>query len=85
MDVPIHYQGKWWKCSTMRPLFSREQEERPPARLRKRRLEEETEDLEVDIDLDFDDKLFFQKLIELIVFRMDELSKDGELPAGFVQ
>mmetsp|Transcript_36142 Transcript_36142/g.87378 ORF Transcript_36142/g.87378 Transcript_36142/m.87378 type:complete len:620 (-) Transcript_36142:2728-4587(-) len=75
------------KCMALRPLFSPEKEdERRLFQLRS--LEQDGidgADLVSSALLDFTSREFFQRLLQLVIFKTEDLSEIGELPDGFVQ
>eukprot|EP00526_Cylindrotheca_closterium_P008646 CAMPEP_0113611116 /NCGR_PEP_ID=MMETSP0017_2-20120614/5383_1 /TAXON_ID=2856 /ORGANISM="Cylindrotheca closterium" /LENGTH=518 /DNA_ID=CAMNT_0000520039 /DNA_START=425 /DNA_END=1978 /DNA_ORIENTATION=+ /assembly_acc=CAM_ASM_000147 len=85
------------KCMALRPLFSPEKEDEKRRLFEHRGLEQiwnetgnETDaidgtDLIASALFDFTSREFFQRLLQLVIFKTEDLSEIGELPNGFIQ
>ncbi|CAJ1970020.1 unnamed protein product [Cylindrotheca closterium] len=77
-------------CLALQPLFSTEKEEERRL-FQYRRLEQDGiepidgTDLISSALFDFTSREFFQRLLQLVIFKTEDLSEIGELPDGFIQ
>ncbi|KAL3941350.1 MAG: hypothetical protein SGBAC_004268 [Bacillariaceae sp.] len=77
------------KCSVFQPLFSPEKEDDERRLFEHRGLEQDGAvdgtDLISSALFDFTSREFFQRLLQLVIFRTEDLTEIGELPDGFIQ